>query len=136
MDGRHKYTTDADGRTTNVTSTITEYDLDTGVRNGYQQGKVGSCGLDDEGGHLIATKLGGPGEKINLVPQNMNLNRGNWKRMENRWEKAAAEGNKVEVDIDVIYDVDSQRPKSFIVTETIDGVISDTSIRFINQAGR
>jgi len=66
----------------------------------------------------------------------MNLNRGNWKRMENRWEKAAAEGNKVEVDIDVIYDVDSQRPKSFIVTETIDGVISDTSIRFINQAGR
>ncbi|MDO6459233.1 DNA/RNA non-specific endonuclease [Granulosicoccaceae sp. 1_MG-2023] len=88
--------TDSDGRTTNVTSTITEDDLDTGVRNCYQQGKVGSCGLDDdEGGHLIATKLGGPSERINLVPQNMNLNRSIWKRMENRWAKRPRKGIKL-----------------------------------------
>jgi filamentous hemagglutinin len=67
VDGRHRYTIDEHGRITSVKSTLRVDDLDTGIRNCYQQGKTGSCGLpDDEGGHLIATKVGGPGEKFTL----------------------------------------------------------------------
>jgi predicted RNA-binding protein YlqC (UPF0109 family) len=135
VDGRHRYTTDEHGRTTSVKSTIREDDLDTGIRNCYQQGKAGSCGLDDdEGGHLIATKVGGPGEKINLVPQNMNLNRGKWKKMENEWAKRAANGENIEVEIEIIYDGDNPRPEKFIVKEVYDGV-PQTPREFINQPG-
>ncbi len=60
VDGRHRYVTDEHGRTTNVQTTISEQDLDSGIRNCYQQGKAGACGLpDDEGGHLVATRVGG-----------------------------------------------------------------------------
>ena len=133
VDGRHRYTTDNLGRTTNVKTKISEKDLDTGIRNCYQQGKAGACGLpDDEGGHLVATKIGGPGEKINLVPQNMNLNRGEWKKMENEWAKRAANGENIEVEIEIIYDGDGVRPEKFIVNQVFDGE-PQAPLVFLNQ---
>jgi hypothetical protein len=38
---------------------------------------------DYDGGHLIASQLGGYGGRINLVPQDTNFNRGNWAQIEN-----------------------------------------------------
>ncbi|WP_312037041.1 DNA/RNA non-specific endonuclease [Proteus vulgaris] len=67
------YQTDSLGRVTSVTATL---ELNKSDRNGYQQCKVGKCGeTGDDGGHLIATRFSGPGEKINMVPMNSNLNR-------------------------------------------------------------
>ncbi len=84
VDGRSTFITDAKGRTTKVNAKITENDIDANLRDCYRTRKVGNCGLPgDDGGHLTANKLGGPGEEINLVPQNMNLNRSRWKAMEN-----------------------------------------------------
>ena len=135
VNGRHKYTTDSQGRTQEVTTSIESKDLDTGLRNCYQQKIVGKCGVPgDEGGHLVATRLGGPGEKINLVPQNMNLNRSAWKAMENEWARKAANGSKINVKIEVVYSGTSNRPDKFIVTEVIDGVKQKPK-EFINQAG-
>ncbi len=34
-------------------------------------------------GHLIASVFNGPGERLNLLPMNGNLNKGAWKAMEN-----------------------------------------------------
>ncbi len=124
-DGQIEYHTDANGRVETVRTTIRDKDLDAGVRSCYQQSKVGNCGLDDdEGGHLIATKLGGPGEAINLVPQNMNLNRGKYREMEKEWAKAAAEGKEVDVAIKMKYDdpLNPGRPTSFTVEAYIDGI--------------
>ncbi|WP_237249207.1 DNA/RNA non-specific endonuclease, partial [Spelaeicoccus albus] len=46
-------------------------------RSGHQQGIVGHRGGEGyEGGHLLASIFGGPGEKVNLVPQHMFQNRG------------------------------------------------------------
>ncbi len=84
---------------------------------------------------MVATQLGGPGERINLVPQNINLNRGRWRVMENRWAKAAAEGKTVEVEIDIIYEGNSKRPSKFIVYETIDGVENPVPIEHENIPG-
>ncbi len=135
VNGRHVYKTDKHGRVESVTSTVRDQDLDTSARNYYQQCKIGKCGIDgDEGGHLIATKLGGPGEAINLVPQNFNLNRGKWRSMEREWGIAASEGKTVDIEIKPVYTGDSKRPDSFIVKTKIDGVRQQDR-RFVNQAG-
>jgi hypothetical protein len=77
---------------------------------------------DDQGGHLFATVFRGPGERINLVPMNSNLNQGVWKAMENRWAEALDSGRQVEVFVEVSYPKDSEstRPTRFDVSYQID----------------
>lgn len=69
-------------------------------RNKYQQCVAGKCRVDgDEGGHLIASIFNGPGERLNLLPMNGNLNKGAWKVMENTWARELREGKDVKVSI-------------------------------------
>jgi filamentous hemagglutinin len=75
----------------------------------------------DDGGHLIANILNGPGEQINYLPQTINLNRGNWKTMENTFSEALQKGSKVEVEIKPIFSGTSKRPTKFEVEYWIDG---------------
>ena len=39
---------------------------------------------DYDGGHMIGSQLGGWGARANLVPQDLNFNRGNWVKLENK----------------------------------------------------
>lgn len=83
-------------------------------------GQSGCVG--DDGGHLIASSLGGAGDKINIVPQEATLNRGEWKTMENYLREQLAAGKQVSVKIEVGYpDGGAARPNSFIVNAMIDG---------------
>lgn len=119
VDGDKVYKTDALARPSQVEATLSPTVKD---RNGYQQCKAGKCGLDgDEGGHLIASIFNGPGEKLNLVPMDGNLNKGAWKQMENTWSKALSDGKEVKVNIQPSYVGDSARPDKFYVEYTIDG---------------
>ena len=119
VDGDKIYKTDAQARPSQVEATLSPNVKD---RNGYQQCKAGKCGLDgDEGGHLIASIFNGPGEKLNLVPMDGNLNKGAWKQMENTWAKALGEGKEVKVNIQPSYIGDSVRPAKFKVVYSIDG---------------
>jgi len=95
-------------------------------RNTYQQSVVGKSGeATDQGGHLIASALGGAGDRINLVPMDKVLNNGAYKKMEADLIKAVSEGKNVSVKIDVGYpDGGGVRPSEFRVTTTIDGVIN------------
>ena len=116
------YETDEIGRVKRVKGSLE--DIERG-RNEYQQGvsvelKDGVKGVDD-GGHLIANILFGPGEQINYVPQIVNLNRGRWKAMEDAWFKARQRGEKVEVEILILYEGTSKRPYKFIVRENVGG---------------
>ncbi|WP_420454825.1 DNA/RNA non-specific endonuclease [Rubrivirga sp.] len=57
-----------------------------------------------DGGHLIGSQLGGWGGRANLVPQQYNFNRGNWKRIEDAVAKCSRLGTaKVEYHVDVDY---------------------------------
>ncbi|WP_099073739.1 DNA/RNA non-specific endonuclease [Proteus alimentorum] len=106
VDGNKVYQTDSLGRVTSVTATL---ELNKSDRNGYQQCKVGKCGdTGDDGGHLIATRFSGPGEKINMVPMNSNLNRSEWKKMENIWARSLKENKEVNVKIEPVYIVINQ----------------------------
>lgn len=119
VDGNKTYHTDELNRTTVVDASLS---LSKNDRNTYQQCKAGNCGYSaDEGGHLIASIFNGPGEKLNLVPMDGNLNKGAWKQMENTWANALKDGKKVDVNIQPIYSGSSARPDRVIVKYSIDG---------------
>ncbi|MCX2769717.1 DNA/RNA non-specific endonuclease [Pseudoalteromonas sp. B530] len=136
--GSYDYKTDEFGRVKSVSGKL---DLDTVDRNKYQQSKAGATGgikdglVDDEGGHLIATIFKGPGEQINYAAMNGNLNKGAWKRMENKWAEALKETPPKEVDVNInaIYEENSKRPVAFDVTYIIDG--KKKTLTFLNKAG-
>ncbi|MET7142455.1 DNA/RNA non-specific endonuclease [Xanthomonas sp. PPL139] len=119
VDGNKVYRTNANGDVEYVEASLS---LSTKDRNTYQQCKAGKCGFaDDEGGHLVASIFDGPGEKLNLVPMNSNLNRGAWKSMENEWANALREGKDVKVTIEPVYSGSSSRPDRIVVRYSIDG---------------
>lgn len=120
LDNGHAYVTDAAGRVKEVAGTL---DLKKMDRNGYQQCTTGKCGIEgDEGGHLIASSLGGAGDKINIVPQASTLNRGSWKTMENELREALEAGKEVSVKIEIGYPAGGGvRPNLFTVVATING---------------
>lgn len=78
----------------------------------------------DDRGHLIADRFGGSSKIENLIPMDANLNRGEYKALENQWAKALEEGKEVKVEIRPEYSGDSHRPDSFNVIYSIDGEVS------------
>jgi len=93
------------------------------VSGHYQQLCAGKSGcLGDDGVHLIATSLGGAGDRINLVPQASTLNRGDWRAMENYLRSELQAGKSVSVSIGVAYG-DGVRPSAFLVEAKVDGVV-------------
>lgn len=71
---------------------------------------------------MIASSLGGAGDRVNMVPQASTLNRGDWKAMENYLRGGLQAGKNVSVKIDVGYPASSGgRPDGFLVNAMIDG---------------
>jgi filamentous hemagglutinin len=120
MDNGYSYVTDSTGRVKGVEADLTGITSD---RNKYQQLCAGKCGNPgDDGGHLIASSLGGAGDRINIVPQASTLNRGDWKTMEADLKKEIDAGKAVTMKIDVVYPAGGgPRPETFVVTITIGG---------------
>lgn len=123
------YKTGSNGEITSVSGSIS---LNKGKRNKYAQSQAGreSRLSTDQGGHLIATRFGGDGNLLNLVPMDSNLNDSAWKRMENAWEKLLNMENvtDVKVDISMIYldPTKPLRPSHFEITTTV--TLSDGSL--------
>nr|WP_242058319.1 DNA/RNA non-specific endonuclease [Bacillus safensis] len=109
----YTYTTDYYGRIVKVEASDLKYGEV--KRNQYAQSNSGKPDrlLDDDGGHLIATIFKGSGDIDNLVPMNGNLNKGEWKKLENAWADALQNGDQVKVKITPNYKADSLRPETF-----------------------
>jgi uncharacterized Zn-binding protein involved in type VI secretion len=130
VDDRYTYETDQQGRTASVEGDLISTGSRLEKRNKTLQPEVGASGgrgkdakgvnLDD-GGHLVGNRFGGAGEKVNLVPQDRNSNRGGgkWKKVEDNWESELKAESKVKVKIEPKYLGDSKRPHEFKVTEKI-----------------
>jgi filamentous hemagglutinin len=116
----HTYITDNAGRVNKVEANLS--DAKSMDRNTYQQRDVGKSvnSTGDDGGHLIASSLGGAGDRINLVPQASTLNRGDWKSMEAQLARELKNDKSVNIKIDVGYPTgNTVRPNTFIVTAII-----------------
>ncbi|HEX9060097.1 MAG TPA: DNA/RNA non-specific endonuclease [Clostridia bacterium] len=112
----YTYKTDSLGRITSAEGTL---QLGAAKRKKDAQRRVGGKDRlpDDEGGHLIASIFKGSGNYDNLVPMNGNLNKGEWKKLENSWTKAlnSKPPKQVQVKVTPIYRGDSLRPDYFIL---------------------
>lgn len=83
--------------------------------------KIPGVEKTDDRGHLIADRMGGTPGIENLVAQDSNLNRGEFKALENKACELSASGHEVGWQVEPRYFGDSQRPENFVVTMIVDG---------------
>lgn len=127
------YQTDSFGRI--VTAKTTKgLKLKTGIRRPYRQKIAGGEWrlANDDGGHLFATMFNGSGELDNIVAMNSNLNKSAYNKLENKWKRALEQGQRVDVNIELVYEGESLRPSGFNINYAIDNVSKDT-IKFKNE---
>ena len=110
----YSYETDRYGRIKHAEGSLR---LEDGKRNPAHQVKAGGeYRLEhDEGGHLIGTRFGGSEKVDNIVPMDFDVNRREYKEIENEWEDELGKGSKVDVKIRCKYEEESSRPTAFIV---------------------
>ena len=75
----------------------------------------------DDRGHLIGDQFDGSNGLENMIPQNSEINRRDFKNFENELANKVREGKEVEVIIEPVYDGDSRRPSAIVVSYKIDG---------------
>lgn len=125
----NKYETDDKGRIIRAETTV---EINKAPRPSLNSRKVDGLEPGDEKGHIIAHILGGSDVEGNLVAQSAKLNRGEYKAMELSAKRAREEGKEVSMTVEIEYEADSKRPKSFTVTLEIDGDI--TVKKFLNNS--
>ena len=92
---------------------------------------------DDDGGHLIGARFGGSSSAENLEAQNRQLNRGEFKAVENELARKIEDGDKVFVDVESFRPTGSERPSAFMgyaITEHEDGTRDSQSFTFPNTS--
>lgn len=75
----------------------------------------------DDRGHLIGDQFDGSNGLENMIPQDANINRNDFKNFENELAKEVKDGKEVGFKVEPVYDGDSRRPKAIVVTYSIDG---------------
>ena len=69
---------------------------------------------------MIGDQFDGSNGLENMIPQDANINRNDFKNFENELAKKVIEGVEVNVRIEPIYEEDSRRPEAIVVTYSID----------------
>lgn len=90
-------------------------------RSRKSQRDVPERGPRDDGGHYVAPRFNGPTDWFNHFAQDLHINRGAYRVMEDGWYKEAAAGKKVFINIKPVYPGASRRPSDVEVTWYIDG---------------
>ncbi|TCC22655.1 DNA/RNA non-specific endonuclease [Kribbella speibonae] len=76
----------------------------------------------DHAGHIAARIFRGPIGTMNLTPMAGNrVNLSAYKKAENAWRAALEAGSEVDVQIDLVYRTDKNRPDLIAVRYSIDG---------------
>lgn len=88
----------------------------------------------DDGGHMIGARFGGETGEENLTAQNRNLNRSDYKHMENEWVAHLEAGDKVFVHIETD---DPQRPNAYMgyaIYESPNGTRDYDTFHMVNES--
>lgn len=127
----YTYFIDRRGRTRYVFGTITENPAQS--RSRAQQARAGTPDRrpSDHGGHYIARRYNGPTEAFNHFAQDASFNRKEYQASENQWARAKRAGQLVEVEIEPVFQGNSQRPLRINVWFEIDGDLH--SLQFPNE---
>lgn len=90
-------------------------------RLNHSKNTPGKVKGEDDAGHLAGDRFGGSPKIDNLVSQLSDVNRSQYKKIENKWANAIDEGKNVKIDVEIKYDGDNLRPSGFDVKYEIDG---------------
>jgi RHS repeat-associated protein len=125
----YKYTIDELGRTTRIEGKLVSNPAQ--GRNPSAQLKAGGEYRlpTDEGGHYVGRRFDGPLDELNHFAQDMNLNRGAYKSLENNWDRALKQGKTVDIDIQVKYPDNSLRPDKLDIVYKIDDTLNRMSFK-------
>lgn len=119
----YKYKTDDQGRIISAEGTLHMKDRDgrLQIKDSIEDIGKGDQKEGDDRGHLIGDQFDGSNGLENMIPQDANINRNDFKNFENELAKEVKDGKKVYVKIEPIYDGDSRRPVAIVVTYSVDG---------------
>ena len=119
----YKYTTDEQGRIVSAEGTLhmKEREGRLTIKDSIEDIGKGDQKEGDDRGHLIGDQFDGSNGLENMIPQDADINRNDFKNFENELAKEVKAGKEVVVKIEPIYDGDSRRPVAIVVTYSIDG---------------
>ena len=119
----YKYKTDNQGRIVSAEGTLhmKEREGRLPIKDSIEDIGKGDQREGDDRGHLIGDQFDGSNGLENMIPQDANINRNDFKNFENELAKEVKDGKEVTVKIEPIYDDESRRPEAIVVTYSIDG---------------
>lgn len=119
----YKYKTDDKGRIISAEGTLHLKDREgrLPIKDSIENIGKGDQQEGDDRGHLIGDQFDGSNGLENMIPQDANINRNDFKNFENELAKEVKNGKEVKVKIEPVYDGDSRRPSAIVVTYSIDG---------------
>ena len=120
--GGYRFSRDAQGRSGTASGALRRQPDQVRSRSVQRNAGKPDRQPSDHGGHLIARRFGGPEIPENHIAQAANINRGLYRRLENKWDKALRKGKEVEVEITPNYTGSSKRPDFLEVRYKINGV--------------
>jgi len=119
----YKYKTDESGRIVSAEGTLHLKNREgrLPIRDSIEDIGKGDQQEGDDRGHLIGDQFDGSNGLENMIPQDADINRNDFKNFENELADAVREGKEVNIKIEPIYERDSRRPVATVVMYSIDG---------------
>lgn len=119
----YKYKTDDQGRIISAEGILHMKDRDgrLPIKDSIEDIGKGDQKEGDDRGHLIGDQFDGSNGLENMIPQDANINRNDFKNFENELAKEVKDGKEAYVKIEPIYDGDLRRPVAIVVTYSVDG---------------
>ena len=119
----YKYKTDENGRIVSAEGRLhlKEHDGRLPIRDSLEDIGKGDEQSGDDRGHLIGDQFDGSNGLENMIPQDADINRNDYKKLETELAKEVKDGKEVYVKIEPVYDGDSRRPSAIAVTYSVDG---------------
>ena len=119
----YKYKTDESGRIISAEGDLHLKDREgrLTIKDSIEDIGKGDEKPTDDRGHLIGDQFDGSNGLENLIPQDANINRNDFKDFENELAKKVKDGKTVHNKVEPVYDGDFRRPSAIVVSYSIDG---------------
>ena len=121
----YKYETDTHGRIKSASGKLIVVDTQEYVRKMDDDISIIGKGYEletDDRGHVIGHQFNGSDGMENMIPQDMHINRSDYKLLETKLANHVKEGNDVNINIIPYYDPESRRPICIFYFYKINGV--------------
>ena len=119
----YKYKTDEQGRIVSAEGKLhmKERERRLPIKDTLEDIGKGDQKEGDDRGHLIGDQFNGSNRLENMIPQDPDVNRNDFKNFENDLAKEVRAGKEVDLKVKPVYEGDTRRPSAIVVTYSIDG---------------